>query len=162
MIILLQLNHQLNHLKALLRKLNIEQYTYKSKYLANATIGGHTRHIIELLQCAVNGYSNNFIDYVNRSRNLVLEYDMNEALLAMEKLSSIAHLSDKAVTLFCEDDTTIITTFYRELVYNVEHIIHHLALIKVSLVELEAVYLIDENFGYAYSTITYKQQLQQV
>lgn len=159
MIILEQLKEQLHTLTGLLSQLSKEQYTYKSRYLANATIGGHSRHIIELLQCAVIGYYGNYIDYINRQRNLSLENNIDEAIAAVLQLLDEVNLSDKALTLFCEDNTTIVTTYYRELVYNVEHIIHHLALIKVSLVEMN-LEIVDQNFGMAYSTIQYKDKLQ--
>jgi hypothetical protein len=44
------------------------------------------------------------------------------------------------------------------MVYNTEHAIHHLALIKVALIEMQ-LQVIDENFGMAYSTIKYKATL---
>ncbi len=159
MIVINQLAEQLQLLSNVLQQLNNEQYVYKSRYLANASIGGHTRHIIELLQCAINGHSRGFIDYINRKRNLVLENNVAYAIDAMNDLLVNVDLNDKTIGLFCEDGTSITTTYYRELVYNVEHIIHHLALIKVSLIEME-LGIVNENFGMAYSTIQYKNQLQ--
>ncbi len=49
------------------------------------------------------------------------------------------------------------TNFYREMVYNIEHCIHHQALIKVALNEMEANHLINKNFGIAPSTIQYRE-----
>lgn len=55
---------------------------------------------------------------------------------------------------------SISTNYYRELVYNLEHCIHHQALIKVALLQLNHV-TIDENFGVARSTIEYRKQCAQ-
>ncbi len=43
------------------------------------------------------------------------------------------------------------------MVYNIEHCIHHQALIKVALNEMEANHLINKNFGMAPSTIQYRE-----
>jgi hypothetical protein len=61
-----QLEQQLRATINLIRALTDAQYLQKIVHLGNASIGQHTRHNIELLQCATNGYSNGFVDYVNR------------------------------------------------------------------------------------------------
>lgn len=161
MAINIQLSKQLNNLATLIQTLSEDQYVYKSKHLANASIGAHTRHIIELLQCALNGYEAQQIDYINRSRNLAIETDMQLALDLIESLKTQSILQDKIVHVVNDDGSTYYSSYNRELVYNVEHIIHHLALIKVSLIELN-IEAIDENLGMAYSTIQYKKSLQKI
>ena len=79
------LSEELNNLQNLLHQLTAEQYNLKIEYLGNASIGGHTRHIIELLQCALNGYQTGSIDYENRVRNLVLEHNIDAAQAAIEQ-----------------------------------------------------------------------------
>ncbi|MDI9319255.1 MAG: hypothetical protein QM530_02160 [Phycisphaerales bacterium] len=163
--IFLQLTQQLMSLKELLSKLRHDQYVAKINHLGNASIGGHTRHIIELLQCTINGYYTSEVDYLNRVRDIELECNLN---LAQEKLASIASnipLEDKSLRLTTErmegiSAQEVISTYYREIVYNVEHIIHHLALIKVALVDMN-LSIVDHNFGMAYSTLKYKEQLMQ-
>lgn len=157
--IFLQLQQQLHQLKELLIIIDNDAYTYKCKYLSNASIGGHTRHIIELFNCALNGLQTGKVDYINRERNLVLETNKFIALQAIEDLKNTRPQNDKLLQLVAEGNAKISTTFYREMVYNIEHIIHHLALIKVSLIE-QGLDIVEENFGMAYSTIQYKQNLQ--
>jgi len=154
------LNEQLQLLKKLLGNLTIEQYQYQSKYLGNATIGGHTRHIIEILQCLITAYKNDsVVDYINRTRNLEIEKNIILANKLVDEYVCLPALPDKKLVIFADEEQTIIaTSFYREIQYNVEHIIHHLALIKVVLTELD-ISTIDENFGIAYSTIKYKKNL---
>jgi len=161
MIAVIQLQEQLQQLLKLLQHINEEQYVYKSRYLGNASVGAHTRHIIELLQCCLKGYDTGFVDYMNRTRDIELETNITKAVTAIDALVTSNVQVDKPLRLYADDHTTVATTYYRELVYHVEHIIHHLALIKVGLTDMN-VAIVTENFGMAYSTIQYKKQQQQV
>ena len=63
------------------------------------------------------------------------------------------------MSLLTEGGTTsginlVTTTFYREIVYNAEHTLHHLALIKVALREME-LDIVGDDFGMAYSTLKF-------
>jgi hypothetical protein len=155
--IFLQLTQQLQALSNLLSTLNDKQYSHKIEHLGDASIGGHTRHIIELLQCAVKGHSTGEVDYVNRTRDLTIELNKSLASATIEKLGQDMHLPDKKLNMV---DLSVTTTYYREIVYNTEHVIHHLALIKVALIEMKLNF-VDHNFGMAYSTIKYKATLVQ-
>jgi hypothetical protein len=156
-----QLSVQLKSLSNLISSLSDEQFTHRIAHLGNASIGGHTRHIVELLHCAVNGYKSGTVDYLNRERNLELQ---NNRALAVETIYAIlnsVNISDKILKMVVEEsnnDATISTTYYREIVYNTEHTIHHLALIKVALIEMN-LDLVDNHFGMAYSTIKFKEKL---
>ena len=57
--------------------------------------------------------------------------------------------------------TKIATTFQRELAYCLEHSIHHQALIKVGLKELNLENIIEKNFGVAPATIRYHEKCVQ-
>jgi hypothetical protein len=151
-----QLNEQLKSLSSLLLLLNNEQYNQKVIHLGNASIGGHTRHIIELLQCVLSGYESGTVDYINRVRNLSLENDRQFALKELGLLTTNIIKADKEMKLITECDLPnfVTTTFYREIVYNTEHSVHHLALIKVALTEMKLDF-VDSNFGMAYSTIKF-------
>jgi len=158
-----QLSQQLQTLKQLLLQIDSQHYTHKIDHLGKASIGGHTRHIIELLQCAIDGHTTSKVDYVNRKRNLALENDKSIAIEALQAIQQVMVLPDKLLTMVVDEigDTTIptvSTTYFREIVYNTEHTIHHLALIKVALIEMQ-LQIVDDNFGMAYSTIAYKASL---
>jgi hypothetical protein len=163
--IFVQLSHQLALLRNLLANIDNQQFTHCINHLGRASIGSHTRHAIELLQCAVDGHSSGSVDYVNRVRNLQLEQDKTVALAALEKLEMSLTLADKPLLLVTEEtmDTQALlvnTTYFREIVYNTEHVIHHLALIKVALIEME-LDIVTADFGMAYATLKYKASLQQ-
>ncbi len=159
--IFFQLSQQLTSLEQLLSRISDEQYTRQIEHLGKAAIGGHTRHIIELLQCAINGYETGVIDYGNRKRDLRLETDRVLAQVTIKQLQAGIRLADKIVKLHPDDNgegagmQEVTTTFYREIVYNAEHAIHHLALIKVALIEM-GLDVTGSDFGMAYSTIKYK------
>lgn len=158
--IFIQLKEQLESLKNLLLNLSIEQYKYPSKHLGNATIGGHTRHIIELLQCAVSANKTGMpVDYVNRKRDLNLEYNLALAREVLMDLTDNCESEDSPLQIKTDQSNVLVnSSYHREILYNLEHIIHHFALIKVALIE-QNIPLTNENFGIAYSTISYKKSL---
>ncbi len=161
--IFLQLLQQLQSLVKLLQSLYDVQYTQKIEHLGNASIGGHTRHIIELLQCAIDGYQNGNVDYINRNRNLALETDRQLALAILVTIEEQLYMPDKLLTMVVDEignsaSPIVSTTYFREIVYNTEHAIHHLALIKVALIEMKLP-IVDHQFGMAYSTIKYQATL---
>ncbi len=157
--IFIQITEQLKSLSNLLLLLNDKQYNQKIAFLGNASIGGHSRHIIELLKCAADGYTAGTVDYLNRFRDLAIETDK---LFAMQELSLIMDQMirpDKEIKLVTEcfegsAANYVTTTYFREIVYNAEHTIHHLALIRVALREMQ-LEIVGDDFGMAYSTIKY-------
>ena len=161
--VFIQLEQQLQLLINLLSNLDDEQYTRRISHLSNASIGGHSRHIIELLQCAINGYNKGEIDYINRSRDLIIEESKSVALSLINQLQRNCKMPDKIITMVVDQVdgskmSTVTTSYFREVVYNTEHIIHHLALIKVALIEIK-LDIVAAHFGMAYSTIKYKEAM---
>lgn len=108
----------------------------------------------------MNGYADSTVDYVNRTRNLRIEQDKLFAQFEMEKLISSIRLPDKTLVMMAEEinegsQAPIPTSYFREIVYNTEHTIHHLALIKAALIEMN-IHAVNEEFGMAYSTLKYR------
>ena len=56
-----------------------------------------------------------------------------------------------------EDAIKINSSVGRELAYNIEHAIHHMAIIKIAVQTLFPNVKLAENFGVAYSTVRYKK-----
>jgi hypothetical protein len=46
---------------------------------------------------------------------------------------------------------------FRELAYDLEHSIHHQAIIKIAMKNLNSEYALNENFGVARSTIRFRE-----
>lgn len=146
----------------LLEKLNDAEYTKPSMILFRATIGQHVRHIIELFQCLDQGYADGVVNYEKRKRDYRIETDRDFAASQLRKIHRGMARSNKAITLEAEDYNEVVETvripsnYYREIAYNLEHTIHHMALIRVGVNEVSDLRL-PEEFGVAYSTIKYRQ-----
>ena len=149
-----------------LTQLSDDEYMQPSKILLNATIGQHVRHIIELFQCLEKGYNDGIVNYEKRKRDYQIETDKDLATLLLKEIYQKIDRSNKEIFLEAEDycDSTEIVSipsnYYRELAYNLEHSIHHMALIRVGVNEVSSVRL-PEEFGVAYSTVKYRQQCAQ-
>jgi len=153
----------LDDLKDLLHQLSDKDYASPITYLGNSSVGEHTRHIIELFQCLLTSYDNNILNYDNRERNKRIEVDTHFAIESINAIINSIEKENKTITLeqlISGNYILIQTNYYREVVYNLEHCIHHQALIKVAVYQLENI-TVKENFGVAPSTIEYKKQCAQ-
>jgi hypothetical protein len=134
-------------------------YLYQVTSLSGASIGQHTRHIIELYQCLLNGYGTGIVNYDDRKRDLRLETDRNAAIEELLFISTNLEQPDRDVAIQYELNELpllINSNYFREVYYNLEHCIHHQALIKVALVAMN-INLVSEQFGVAPSTIQYRK-----
>jgi hypothetical protein len=147
----------------LLLQLTNEEITLPFPELGNASIGEHMRHIIELLGLLVDNYHIGSINYDKRKRDIILQTDKKEAIKILEKYRSEIDKPNRSLSLThnCFSDTeTLETNYLRELLYNLEHSIHHQALIKVVLYRLPHI-KIPNSFGIAPSTLEYRKQCAQ-
>jgi hypothetical protein len=149
-----------------LEKLSGDQYRYACKNLSGNTIGQHVRHIIEMFQCLDKGYLSGEVDYEKRIRDRQIETDKEFAGgLLTEIVLQICKENKPLFLLTYYDDLQqeperIGTNFFREIAYNLEHTIHHMALIRVGLREIGDI-PVEESYGVASSTIKYRQQCVQ-
>ncbi len=143
-----------------LQQLTPQQYIHPSITLFNATIGQHVRHIIELFVELEKGYPGGIVNYDKRERDTRIELDLHFAKDLLLRLPLLINKPDKPMLLeagYQENSGEIFsvaTNYYRELVYNLEHTIHHMALIRIGIQEVTSITL-PENFGFAISTIKY-------
>lgn len=138
-------------------------FTNPCEALSNATIGQHTRHIIELYQCLIEGYPAGKINYDDRKRNPLYENDIPAAIKVIREIQENLEQPDKDVNIFCgtnDNSVCIESNYYREVLYNLEHCIHHQALIKVALLSIKNINIAD-GFGVAPSTLQYRQECAQ-
>jgi hypothetical protein len=143
----------------LLQQMSDEHYSYQCSNLSKATVGQHVRHSIEMYQCLLNGYNSSVVDYSKRKRDLTLEVSTVYALDCLDNIVKQLPLTDRALHV-ADNDEHVMSTFKRELLYCNEHLIHHMALIKVAILEIGE-YQLPDNFGIAPSTIKYRQQCAQ-
>ena len=157
------IKNALDELSDLLKQLSSENYISPCYGLSNATIGEHTRHIIEMFQCLNIQYENGIVNYDLRKRDYLIQTDTNFAEKTIKEIISNLDKKNKNLQLqqIVDGEELLIETNYnRELLYNLEHCIHHQALIKVALLQSESI-TVDANFGVARSTIEYRNQCAQ-
>ncbi len=143
----------LDELIQLVAKLKDEQYIHVPTG-HTASIGRHLRHTVEIFLRLVDYYDDGQINYEDRARNLALEEDRALAIYQLNYLKAHFNKPDKPLELL-NNQLVIKTSYHRELLYQLEHIIHHNAIIRPA-VEAFLKDAIHENFGYAPSTIKYQ------
>lgn len=154
----------LGQLINLLNNLSVAQLTYKSNLLYNASIGEHIRHIIEFYRCCLYESKNGIINYDLRPREKQLEKDPTATIKAInELLSELNSVKTDNISLhlqsLCIDNLEgVPTNLERELVFCLDHCIHHQSIIKIGLKEMELDKLIDKDFGVAFSTQSFRKQ----
>ncbi|MEP7164362.1 MAG: hypothetical protein ABI741_06705 [Ferruginibacter sp.] len=160
------INNSFSQLKETLEQLTEREYSQPSKILFNASIGQHVRHIIELYICLYNGYETGVVNYEKRKRDIRIETDKDLATELMDMICNNIDKGNKSLLLdssYDEQSTESIgveTNYYRELIYNLEHTVHHMALIRVGINEVSSIN-IPEGFGVATSTIKYRRSCAQ-
>ncbi|QSE98592.1 DinB family protein [Fulvivirga lutea] len=155
----------LKQLDSVINSIKDEDFAKPIPSLNNSTIGQHVRHTLEFFTCLISSCKNGAVNYDKRDHDAVIEQDRTvaEAVIAdiinfLDDAPSNIQLTLVAnYNLYDEENTAIETNLYRELAYNIEHAIHHMALIKVGLKEIASYISLPSNFGVAVSTIKFQQ-----
>lgn len=162
MSIILITNNHLNQLKKLAKNLSDDQLSEPLNILNNATIGAHVRHVLEFYMCLFECVNLKHLNYDNRKRDKNIEISIEKCVLVIEHLlkEMNTYQTDFELTLSADYSTdltdqaiTVQTTFFRELLYNIEHLIHHSAIIRIAMQSLGLEANISDDFGIASSTI---------
>lgn len=153
----------LAQISAMLDALSDEQYGRSLPILSGASLGGHVRHVIEFFIELDRGYRSGDVNYDARHRDKAIERQRELALAGLQKIATSLDKENKTLllTTATEADQTgfqVETNYERELVYNLEHAVHHMALMKIGIGALSA-FQLPESFGVASSTIRYRQAL---
>lgn len=159
-------NNVFAQLSASLQQISEEQYARPCQTLSNNTIGQHVRHIIELYQCLETGYQSGTVNYEKRKRDRAIETNKAFADGLLKQINQNLLRENKDLVLEATYDEhsnqpiSMATNYYREVAYNLEHTIHHMALIRVGLNEIANIQL-PEEFGVASSTVKHRNQCAQ-
>jgi hypothetical protein len=157
------INNSLDELIGLLNQLSKEEYSEPCFELSGSSIGEHTRHIVEMFQCLNRNYDSGIVNYDKRERNVLIETNTDFAVQMILDIKNNISKVNKNLELQQKIDGNAVhiqSNYYRELLYNLEHCIHHQALIKVAILKCENI-AVDDNFGVARSTIEYRKQCAQ-
>jgi uncharacterized damage-inducible protein DinB len=155
--------HILGQLSDLLQKLTPDEYGKPAVVLNNSTVGQHLRHTLEFFICLEQGASTGFVNYDNRGHDKLIESDKFIATAVINRISEFIQRVDSDQSLVLEatygmnDDQVIRvnTSMTRELIYNIEHAVHHMAIMKIAIREVAAACELPADFGIAASTIRY-------
>ena len=153
----------LEQFKKVLSELPKDCYSQSCEILSNASIGQHTRHIIELYLCLIKGYDVADVSYDRRERNPKIEEDVAFAMEQLGHIQKNLEKPNKAIMVNYELDgegNQLDSNYFREVMYNLEHTIHHQALIKVGIRHFST-QEIPASFGVAPSTIQYRKACAQ-
>jgi len=151
----------LNQLNGLVDSLQPYEFTKPLTILSGSTIGQHIRHILEFYVEFLNGYEFGIVCYDNRKRNLDFETNqpiiiskLNEIITTIRGCDLTIDLKIKSNHGLDDKEHTISnSSVMREMVYALDHTVHHLAIIKIAMqVEFNHIKL-NENMGIAPSTL---------
>ena len=148
----------LSELAGFLEQIREEDYREISQLFGDSSIGQHCRHIIEFYECLASQYDAGVICYDLRKRDERLQCDPGFALEKVQGLLEALRLPDKALLLvqrYNDISHSSQTTFSRELLYNMEHCVHHQAMVKLAAQRLEYM-LLPTDYGVARSTREYR------
>ncbi|MBX2845059.1 MAG: DinB family protein [Saprospiraceae bacterium] len=158
------LQNTINQLDELVEQLTPEDYKRKEEMLSGSSIGMHVRHIIEFIECVLQGQESGVICYDDRQRDEILQTDTQEASRRMRMCHRAIQTcnSNQIIDLagsYCVENSkpySVKSSVERELAYNIEHAIHHMAIIKIAVKQLFPYVTIPAHFGVAHSTISYE------
>ena len=157
----------LTQLKQVIAQMSDEDFVKPSPALGGVTIGQHLRHTIEFFLCLESGCLSGTVNYDKREHDTLIETDKSLALAALERICAfIANTSPNRPLLLevcykhdVEQFTVIQSNYSREVVYNIEHAVHHMAIMKIGIREVASYVDLPNDFGIAASTLRYTRSI---
>lgn len=155
----------LAQLTELVKQLSEQDYCKPIPTLSQSSIGQHLRHTLEFFICLEQGFAGGIINYDKRAHDKLIESDKFIALSVLSRIKNFVEQQRKncalklevGYDLVKEDFVTVETNYQRELIYNIEHAVHHMAIIEIGVREVAPYVSLPHNFGVAASTIRYQE-----
>ena len=155
----------LSQLFEIVEKISEQDFSKPSDALSKSTIGQHIRHTLEFFICFEHGYHSGLINYDKRSHDKIIETDKFVAMNTISRIIKFVNglQQNKELQLEVgydldnENCISIHSNATRELVYNIEHAVHHMAIMKIGIREVAPYITLPADFGIAASTIRYKE-----
>ena len=150
-----------------IEQLRESEFTKSSETLGGSSIGQHLRHTLEFFICLEQGYDKGIINYDKRAHDKMIETDKEIALLAIDRIRQfiLKQAEDKSLILEVGYDlrndvnVSVTTNYFRELTYNIEHAVHHMAIMKIGIREVAPHVTLSHDFGVAASTLRYRGEV---
>ncbi|NQZ75110.1 MAG: DinB family protein [Ekhidna sp.] len=135
--------------------------------LSGSTFGQHIRHTLEFFICLYDAKNEKVVNYDFRKHDELIETDKKLARSVIQSIIDFLDQNEEDFDLTFEanysfgetGNSSMKSSFYRELSYNIEHAIHHMALIKVAVNQSLNYIKLPEHFGVASSTVRYRANL---
>ena len=151
----------LSQLAAVVEQIEEKDFSLPCPSLGNSSIGQHLRHTLEFFLCLESGCNDGVVNYDKRSHDKIMESDKFIALSTINRIKDFisSKVEDFTFTLEVgyeresEDSVKIQTNYFRELTYNIEHAVHHMAIIAIGIRVHFSDLQMEEGFGLAPSTI---------
>lgn len=155
----------IDQLVDLVNHLDDKTYTLPVPSLSYSSLGQHLRHTIEFFFCLEQGYVDGVVNYDKRAHDKQLETERMIALASLRRIGDFVEKMSGEKCLKLEvsyemegDRSNIIeSNAIRELVYNIEHAVHHMAIMKIGVREVAPHVVLPAGFGVAASTLRHKQ-----
>ena len=153
----------LQRLRVALESVDQSLYTHVN-LKGKASVGQHVRHTLEFYQCLFEGGES--VNYDERKRDILIESSAEHARVTIDsiirRLEGVA--KDFPLTLSADlpsaskEQLLVGSSLSRELLYVLEHSIHHMAVIRILIKDEEPGFVLEDSFGVAYSTLAYRSQ----
>ncbi len=155
--------HTFDQLRSIIDQLNPHEYQASLDILGGSSIGQHVRHILEFYICLSDSLDSGVVNYDARKRDCTLSECAKTALMLVEYLNTLfydARTENRVLVNIIEYNGEVLSansSFERELIYLIEHNIHHFAIINIAIKENFSHIAIPQGFGVAYSTIKHQE-----
>jgi len=154
----------LGQIDGVIKECKEEDYSKPLEIFNGATIGQHVRHTLEFFICLFDARNDGIINYDKRNRDEVIETDKKFACAIISSIMEFLNKSEDDFLVEFEADYSFSgnsnlkmpSSFYRELSYNIEHAIHHMALLKIGVQSSLQYIKLPDHFGVASSTVRYQ------
>ena len=158
----------LDQVEFVISQIKDEDYSKPVDVFNNSTIGQHFRHTLEFFHCLMQGYDIGVINYDKRSHDKMIETNKELAIALIEKAKGFITSCDMQKLIKLEvnyglenkEDVIIDSNMHREVIYNIEHAIHHMAIIKIGLQVICPYVALPHGFGVAVSTLRYHNDIE--
>lgn len=153
----------LDQLAGVIRKIPEADYVCPCRHLGDESIGRHVRHIIDMFLCLENGYPERVVCYEHRARDPRPEQSASFAVDVINGIISHIHRPDTALVIMgaytggSDEQVRIPTNHQRELLFLLEHTIHHMALIRIGCMDI-GFQTLPESFGVAPATLQHRRR----
>ncbi len=156
----------LGQLEVVVSQLNEEDFKKPLEILSGASLGQHIRHTLEFFICLVDARNDGVVNYDKRNHDKLIEEDKGLALSVIKSMKEFVNQVDENIELtldmsygFSSEEEEVLsvkTNLLRELAYNIEHAVHHMALLKIGVATAFQYVSLPDHFGVASSTVRYK------